>query len=119
MPLIHQDSLYMVHSIAPVHRVLTLGADGRATKELTVAAPEVMQQFEGRDVHGGPPVVFIPPELAAAGAAAAGRNSSVAPAGYYLGILHFYIWEKVRLLAASRCYSCRCHGLFSLDRLLL
>ncbi|KAJ9516862.1 hypothetical protein V8C86DRAFT_2474351 [Haematococcus lacustris] len=80
MPFVYKDVAsqeeqllvtYMVHP----HMIYQLHPNGSATHMWTTRNNTLMQRFQRFDVHGGPPIVYVPPHLA--------RGSA-----YYLGIMH-------------------------------
>lgn len=85
MPLVYEQQLYVVYSILPQHTVLRVMPDGSATDQFVTDNSLTAQRFNDKDMHGGPPVVLIPESLTR-------TNTS-----YYLGIMHYYQWEKSEL----------------------
>lgn len=133
MPLVYQrggeDKLFMVHSIHPQHRVFEVAPDGSTTGQLLSKWPaQAAALLEGRDVHGGPPVVYVPGELlaaagvglgaaavaaAGAGAGAGGEGRRVmggGKGGYYLGVLHYFTMNSTSSRSRSRSRSVKVGG---------
>jgi hypothetical protein len=77
MPFVYKEHLYMVHSVVP-HRVFRMSANGTAVQQYLTESPSWFAPFNKEDVHGGPPVVYIPSE----------RSATKEP--YFLGIFHFF-----------------------------
>lgn len=80
MPFLWHDQLYMVHSVYPQHRIMHIPPTGAVTKQYITNSSGIFRSFEGRDVHGGPPAVYVPPVLpvlpAAGNGVDMGYNSS-------------------------------------------
>ncbi|KXZ54176.1 hypothetical protein GPECTOR_5g272 [Gonium pectorale] len=73
------EVLLVTHSVNP-HRVLAVSPSGACTvAHETPGDPALFARFGGHDVHGGPPVVYVP--------AALSRDGKP----YYLGIMHFIV----------------------------
>lgn len=78
MPFVHQDDLYVIHSVLP-HRVLKLDPSGIAVEKYVTENLSVLSALKEYDIHGGPPAVLMKKELTGL------------PYDYYLGILHYFI----------------------------
>ncbi|GBF90502.1 hypothetical protein Rsub_03498 [Raphidocelis subcapitata] len=110
MPLVSNDTLFMVHTIFPQHRVFEIAPDGATARQLLSSWPAAAaRRLEAFNIHGGPPVVHVSSEvLAAAGlgggsssgsggggggggkSLAAAAKAAAAPRGYHLGVLHYF-----------------------------
>ncbi|GAX76774.1 hypothetical protein CEUSTIGMA_g4220.t1 [Chlamydomonas eustigma] len=80
MPFIYKDThgfehLYVTYMVQP-HTVFEILPSGVSVHRWTTHDPTVMEKFASHDVHGGPPLVYVP----------ASMSSSGEP--YYLGIMH-------------------------------
>jgi hypothetical protein len=59
-----------------------VNASGIAVQQFVSTAPSLFEPYKDEDIHGGPPLVFIPAHLSKSGQA------------YYLGIFHFFkVWR--------------------------
>ncbi|WIA21773.1 hypothetical protein OEZ85_000932 [Tetradesmus obliquus] len=77
MPFVWQEQLMMVHSVFP-HRVFRVNSSGIAVQQFVTSSPDLFAPYKDEDIHGGPPLVFVP---------AAASNTGQA---YYLGVFHFF-----------------------------
>eukprot|EP00878_Enallax_costatus_P004680 GHUV01004928.1.p1 GENE.GHUV01004928.1~~GHUV01004928.1.p1 ORF type:complete len:402 (+),score=109.70 GHUV01004928.1:2577-3782(+) len=77
MPFVWQDQLFTVHSVMP-HRVFRINATGIAVQQFVTNSPTLFEPFKNEDIHGGPPVIFVPAHMSGTGEP------------YYLGIFHFF-----------------------------
>lgn len=82
MPFIHKTSsdvehVYVVYMAYP-HQVYRLYPSGRAELKYRSENKTLFAKFIDKDVHGGPPVVYVPASLSKTGES------------YYLGILHYF-----------------------------
>lgn len=77
MPFVHQDRLFMTHSVHP-HRVFEVNSSGVAVAQHLSRNDALFEPFSREDVHGGPPVVLVP-----------AKHSST-QVDYYLGVFHFF-----------------------------
>lgn len=55
-----------------------INATGVAVQQFVTNSPVLFEPFKNEDIHGGPPVIFIPAHLSRTGEP------------YYLGIFHFF-----------------------------
>jgi hypothetical protein len=66
-----------------------VNSSGVAVQQFVTTSPKLFEPYKNEDVHGGPPLVYVPGHLSGLG-----RD-------YFLGIFHFF---KVRVLClASVC----------------
>jgi hypothetical protein len=93
MPFVHQDRLFMTHSVHP-HRVFEVNSSGVATAMHVTRNDPLFAPFAREDVHGGPPVVLVPGKWGKynnARASGGGKAAAAAAAeDYYLGVFHFF-----------------------------
>lgn len=74
-PATRVEHLYVTYYVQP-HIVFEVFPNGSALHRWTTPAPNLMAQFQHYDVHGGPPVVYVPVE------------QSITGQPHYLGIMH-------------------------------
>jgi hypothetical protein len=63
-----------------------IAASGIAVQQFVSTAPSLFEPYKDEDIHGGPPLVFIPAYLSKSGEA------------YFLGIFHFFKVWRLRLI---------------------
>lgn len=69
------EHVYVTYMVQP-HVIFEVGLDGVSTHKWTTHDKVMFKKFEKHDVHGGPPVVYVPGSLAKDGKA------------HYIGIMH-------------------------------